>query len=197
MDGSFCSTAPGASRRTATRVLPAQARDLRGENCGDPQAQCAPTSPFRAKPSVAVPSTVKPWYLYRRKKRIHSAIRRARDGSSRHRRCCRLKKRRLHPKPRPAAQRHRRLPHRLILALAISRGPNGSRHHRSAYRCFDRRKRGFRCATIELRESEITFLIKIGLLAVDAPKTPTALGSALNRYLDDHPLGGWAYKPRY
>jgi hypothetical protein len=66
-----------------------------------------------------------------------------------------------------------------------------------AYRCFDRRRRGCRCATIELRESEIGFLIKIGLLPADAPKTPRTLGRALNRYLDDHPLGGWAYKPRY
>jgi hypothetical protein len=49
----------------------------------------------------------------------------------------------------------------------------------------------------ELRESEIDFLIKIGLLAAKAPKTPRTLGRALNRYLDDHPLGGWAYKPRY
>jgi hypothetical protein len=66
-----------------------------------------------------------------------------------------------------------------------------------AYRCFDRRRRGFRCATIELRESEITLLIKIGLLGADAEKNPRTLGGALNRYLDDHPLGGWAYKPRY
>ena len=66
-----------------------------------------------------------------------------------------------------------------------------------AYRSFDRRKRGFRCATVELRESEIDFLIKIELLATDAPKTPRTLGGALNRYLDDHPLRGWAYKPRY
>jgi hypothetical protein len=49
----------------------------------------------------------------------------------------------------------------------------------------------------ELRESEITFLIKIGLLGADAPKTPRTLGGALNRYLNDHPLGGWAYKPPY
>jgi hypothetical protein len=66
-----------------------------------------------------------------------------------------------------------------------------------AYRSFERRKRGLRCAIVDLRESEITFLVKIGLLPSEAPKTPTALGSALNRYLDDHPLDGWAYKPRY
>jgi hypothetical protein len=50
---------------------------------------------------------------------------------------------------------------------------------------------------VELREREIDFLIKIGLLPADAPKTLRTLGGALNRYLDDHPLGGWAYKPRY
>jgi hypothetical protein len=66
-----------------------------------------------------------------------------------------------------------------------------------AYRSFDRRKRGFRCATVELRESEIDFLIKIELLAADAEKNPRTLGGALNRYLDDHPLRSWAYKPRY
>ena len=66
-----------------------------------------------------------------------------------------------------------------------------------AYRSFDRRKRGLRCATVELRESEIDFLIKIELLAADAPKNPRTLGNALNRYLDDNPLGGWVYKSRY
>ena len=43
MDGSFCLTAPGASRRTATAVPLAQGCDLRGENCGGdqhPLAQC-------------------------------------------------------------------------------------------------------------------------------------------------------------
>jgi hypothetical protein len=66
-----------------------------------------------------------------------------------------------------------------------------------AYRSFDRRRRRCRCAIIELRESEIDFFIKIGLLPANAPKTLKTLGNALNRYLDDHPLGGWAYKPRY
>jgi hypothetical protein len=66
-----------------------------------------------------------------------------------------------------------------------------------AYRSFERRNRGLRCATVELRESEIIFLIKIGLLCADAEKNLRTLGNALNRYLDDHPLGGWAYKPRY
>jgi hypothetical protein len=35
---------------------------------------------------------------------------------------------------------------------------------------------------VELRESEITFLIKIGLLPANAPKTLKTLGNALNRF---------------
>jgi hypothetical protein len=52
MDGRFCLTARGASRRTATAVPPALGCDLRGENCGGDQqslAQCAPTSPYPRK----------------------------------------------------------------------------------------------------------------------------------------------------
>jgi hypothetical protein len=50
---------------------------------------------------------------------------------------------------------------------------------------------------VELREREIDWLIRIGLLDANVEKNPRTLGGALNRYLEDHPLGTWAYKARY
>jgi hypothetical protein len=65
-----------------------------------------------------------------------------------------------------------------------------------AYRCFDRRKRGFRCAMIELSQKEIDLLIKFELLSPDAERNPRTLGSAMNQFLENHPFPTWAYKSR-
>jgi hypothetical protein len=48
----------------------------------------------------------------------------------------------------------------------------------------DRRRRGLRCQTIELRETEIDVLIEKGLLASETRHDPGAICDALYAHLD-------------
>ena len=50
----------------------------------------------------------------------------------------------------------------------------------------NRRRKGLRCVTIELREREIDVLIRRGLLFRNERAAPTAVRKALHRFLDDH-----------
>jgi hypothetical protein len=49
----------------------------------------------------------------------------------------------------------------------------------------NRRRKGLRCVTIELRESEIDVLIRRGRLAADKRADPSAVRKALHGFLDD------------
>jgi hypothetical protein len=61
---------------------------------------------------------------------------------------------------------------------SLSRGGERMRAHRS------RRKAGLRCLTIELRETEVTELIRRKLLEADARHDAHAVRTALYRHLD-------------
>jgi hypothetical protein len=50
----------------------------------------------------------------------------------------------------------------------------------------DRRRKGLRCITIELRETEIDALIRRGWLYRDDRTDPAAVRKALCDFLDDH-----------
>jgi hypothetical protein len=50
-------------------------------------------------------------------------------------------------------------------------------------------------ARLSLRQTEVDFLIEIAL-STPTGMNPTDTLRTLNRYLDDHPLGGWWSKPR-
>jgi hypothetical protein len=63
-------------------------------------------------------------------------------------------------------------------ALTPSAAAHRMRRHR------ERRRDGLRCMTIELRETEITALIRKGLLKEDARKDLRALKSAFYGFLD-------------
>ena len=52
-----------------------------------------------------------------------------------------------------------------------------------------RRKAGLLCVTIELRETEVTELVKRGLMEADARHDVHAIRNALHRHLDES-LGG-------
>lgn len=52
-----------------------------------------------------------------------------------------------------------------------------------------RRRSGLRCLTLEVQETEITALIRNGLLRPDSGQDSTAIRSALYALLDRH-LGG-------
>jgi hypothetical protein len=53
------------------------------------------------------------------------------------------------------------------------------RYHR------ERRREGLRCVTIELRETEVTELIKRGLMEADARNDVHAIRNAVHRHLDE------------
>ena len=48
----------------------------------------------------------------------------------------------------------------------------------------ERRRKGLRCVTIELRATEIDTLIRRGLLKAEARNNPSAICGALYAYLD-------------
>jgi hypothetical protein len=48
-----------------------------------------------------------------------------------------------------------------------------------------RRKAGLRCVTIELRETEVTELIKRGFMTADARNDLRAIRNAVHRHLDE------------
>ena len=48
----------------------------------------------------------------------------------------------------------------------------------------ERRRKGLRCVTIEVRESEIDALVRKGLLNVDMRNEPIAVSNALYAHLD-------------
>jgi hypothetical protein len=48
-----------------------------------------------------------------------------------------------------------------------------------------RRQAGLRCLTIELRETEVTELVRRKLLEADARHEPHAIRNALHRHLDE------------
>jgi hypothetical protein len=50
----------------------------------------------------------------------------------------------------------------------------------------DRRAKGLRCVTIELRETEIDTLIRRGRLAGEGRENTLAIREALHGFLDDH-----------
>jgi hypothetical protein len=49
----------------------------------------------------------------------------------------------------------------------------------------ERRRKGLRCLTIELRETEIEALIRRGLLKPETRNDPSAVSDALYAFLDD------------
>ena len=63
--------------------------------------------------------------------------------------------------------------------IACSAAAQRMRAHRK------RRKAGLRCLTIELRETEVTELIRRKLLEADARHDKNAVRMALYQYLDD------------
>ena len=62
---------------------------------------------------------------------------------------------------------------------ACSAAAKRMRHHRK------RRQAGLRCVTIELRETEVTELIRRGLLNADARNDVHAIRNAVHRHLDE------------
>ena len=62
--------------------------------------------------------------------------------------------------------------------IAPSAAAERMRNHR------ERRRKGHRCVTIELRETEIDLLIRWGLLKADARNDAHAVRDALHAYLD-------------
>jgi hypothetical protein len=50
----------------------------------------------------------------------------------------------------------------------------------------NRRRKGLRCITIELREAEVYVLIRRGRLSQDERGDPAAVRKALYGFLDDH-----------
>jgi|RhiMetdeSRZDD1v2_1073273.scaffolds.fasta_scaffold3631913_1 hypothetical protein len=67
---------------------------------------------------------------------------------------------------------------RFTATTSLSRGSERMRAHRQ------RRKAGLRCVTVELRETEVTELIKRGLLKADARHDLHAIRSAIHSHLD-------------
>jgi hypothetical protein len=65
-----------------------------------------------------------------------------------------------------------------IPALPSSSAALRMRRHR------ERRRDGLRCLTIELRETEVTELVRQGFLSEDARNDPQALRNAFYRFLD-------------
>jgi hypothetical protein len=68
--------------------------------------------------------------------------------------------------------------------IAGSGAAKRMRYHR------ERRREGIRCVTIELRETEVTELIRRKLLDPGARADLHAIRSAIHRHLDDT-LGAW------
>jgi hypothetical protein len=62
--------------------------------------------------------------------------------------------------------------------------PSPGSHRMTRHR--DRRRKGLRCITIELRETEIDVLIRRGRLAGDSRGDLAAVRKALYGFLDDH-----------
>ena len=63
--------------------------------------------------------------------------------------------------------------------IASSAAAQRMRYHR------ERRREGLRCVTIELRETEVTELIRRGLLDADARNDVHAIRNAVHRHLDE------------
>jgi hypothetical protein len=63
--------------------------------------------------------------------------------------------------------------------IACSAAAQRMRAHRK------RRQAGLRCLTIELRETEVTELIKRGLMTADTRNDLRAIRNALHRHLDE------------
>ena len=63
--------------------------------------------------------------------------------------------------------------------IACSAAAKRMRYHR------ERRREGLRCVTIELRETEVTELIKRGLMEADARNDVHAIRNAVHRHLDE------------
>jgi hypothetical protein len=62
--------------------------------------------------------------------------------------------------------------------------PSPGAHRMARHR--NRRRKGLRCVTIELRETEIDVLIRRGRLAGDSRGDLAAVRKALYGFLDDH-----------
>ena len=63
--------------------------------------------------------------------------------------------------------------------IACSAAARRMRYHR------ERRREGLLCVTIDLRETEVTELIKRGLMEADARHDVHAIRNALHRHLDE------------
>jgi hypothetical protein len=68
---------------------------------------------------------------------------------------------------------------RAIPASTCSAAAKRMRYHR------ERRREGLRCVTIELRETEVTQLIKRGFMTAEARNDLRSIRNALHQHLDE------------